>query len=61
MQVRGGRRQPLRAHSSDSSQHAGDAHFLFADGHVQLISTSINLTVFKALSTRAGREVVGEF
>ena len=44
-----------------SSLHAGGAHFLFADGHVQLISTSINLTIFKALSTRAGGEAVGEF
>jgi prepilin-type processing-associated H-X9-DG protein len=44
-----------------SSLHPGGAHFLFADGHVQLISTNINLTIFKALSTRAGHETVGAF
>jgi prepilin-type processing-associated H-X9-DG protein len=44
-----------------SSLHPGGAQFLFADGHVQFISTTINLTIFKALSTRAGGETVGEF
>jgi prepilin-type processing-associated H-X9-DG protein len=44
-----------------SSLHPGGAQFLFADGHVQFISTTINLAVFKALSTRAGREIIGEF
>jgi prepilin-type N-terminal cleavage/methylation domain-containing protein/prepilin-type processing-associated H-X9-DG protein len=44
-----------------SSQHAGGAHFVFADGHVQFISTSMNKLVFRALSTRAGGEPTGEF
>jgi prepilin-type processing-associated H-X9-DG protein len=44
-----------------SSPHAGGALFLFADGHVQLISSSINLAVFKSLSTRAGGEPAGGF
>jgi prepilin-type N-terminal cleavage/methylation domain-containing protein/prepilin-type processing-associated H-X9-DG protein len=44
-----------------SSQHSGGAHFVFADGHVQFISTSINKLVFRALSTRAGGEPIGDF
>ena len=42
-----------------SSQHVGGAQFLFADGHVQLISSSINRAVFNALATRAGGEPAG--
>ena len=44
-----------------TSQHTGGAHFVFADGHVQFISTSMNKLVFRALSTRAGGEPIGEF
>ncbi|MSR60509.1 MAG: DUF1559 domain-containing protein, partial [Planctomycetaceae bacterium] len=44
-----------------SSQHTGGAHFVFADGHVQFIGTSINRQLFWALSTRAGNETVGDF
>lgn len=44
-----------------SSRHAGGAHFVFADGHVQFISVNTDLSVFQALSTRAGGEVIGEF
>ena len=43
-----------------SSQHPGGANFTFADGHVALLRTSMNYTVYKALSTRRGGEVVGE-
>jgi prepilin-type N-terminal cleavage/methylation domain-containing protein/prepilin-type processing-associated H-X9-DG protein len=44
-----------------SSQHAGGAQFVFADGHVQFISMNINRGIFQALSTRAGGETIGEF
>lgn len=44
-----------------SSHHDGGAHMLFADGHVQLISGTIDRQLFANLSTRAGRETVGEF
>jgi prepilin-type N-terminal cleavage/methylation domain-containing protein/prepilin-type processing-associated H-X9-DG protein len=44
-----------------SSLHSGGAHFLFCDGHVQFISTSIDKLVFRALSTRAGGESIGDF
>ena len=42
-----------------SSQHTGGANFLFADGHVAFLQTSMNYNVYKALSTRQGGEVVG--
>ena len=44
-----------------SSQHVGGAQFVFADGHVQFISTSMNKLVFRAMSTRAGGEPTGDF
>ncbi|MGE5193285.1 MAG: DUF1559 domain-containing protein [Deltaproteobacteria bacterium] len=44
-----------------SSLHGSGAQFLFADGHVQFISSSINRGVFRALSTRAGGESLGAF
>jgi prepilin-type N-terminal cleavage/methylation domain-containing protein/prepilin-type processing-associated H-X9-DG protein len=44
-----------------SSQHSGGAHFVFADGHVQFISTFIDKLIFRALSTRAGAEPLGDF
>ena len=42
-----------------SSRHSGGVHFLFADGHVHFLTTSVSEPVFKALSTRAGGEPVG--
>jgi prepilin-type processing-associated H-X9-DG protein len=44
-----------------SSLHPGGANFVFADGHVQFISTSMDRSTFKALSTRAGSEKIGDF
>lgn len=44
-----------------SSRHTGGAHFVFADGHTQFISTNINRATFQALSTRAGSETIGDF
>lgn len=44
-----------------SSRHSGGAQFLFCDGHVQLISTNIDTKLYRALSTRAGRETTGDF
>ena len=42
-----------------SSQHSGGANFVFADGHVAFLKTSMNYSVYKALSTRAGGEPTG--
>ena len=44
-----------------SSFHVGGVHFLLGDGGVRFVSSSISQTVYDALATRAGGEVVGEF
>jgi prepilin-type N-terminal cleavage/methylation domain-containing protein/prepilin-type processing-associated H-X9-DG protein len=40
------------------SNHGRGVNFVFADGHVQFLSSSIGYTTFAALSTRAGGETV---
>ena len=40
------------------SQHPGGTNFAFADGSVKFIKSSINSQTYRALGTRAGREVV---
>jgi prepilin-type processing-associated H-X9-DG protein len=42
-----------------SSRHGGGVNFLFADGHVAFLRTSMNYAVYKALSTRSGGEMTG--
>jgi prepilin-type processing-associated H-X9-DG protein len=44
-----------------SSFHAGGVHFLLGDGSVRFIGSSISQTVYDALATRAGGEVIGEY
>ncbi|MGE5190927.1 MAG: DUF1559 domain-containing protein [Deltaproteobacteria bacterium] len=43
------------------SYHTGGGHFQLMDGSVRFISNSINFATFQALSTKRGREVIGEF
>jgi len=43
------------------SLHAGGINFLLGDGHVTLINTGIDMTVFAKLSTIAGGEVIPSF
>lgn len=40
------------------SRHTGGAMFAFGDGHVQFLSESISLPLYRALSTRASGEIV---
>jgi prepilin-type N-terminal cleavage/methylation domain-containing protein/prepilin-type processing-associated H-X9-DG protein len=40
------------------SRHPGGAMFVFCDGHVSFIPNNIDLTVYRALSTRGGSESV---
>ena len=41
------------------SHHPGGANFLFGDGSVKFIKDSVNLATYRALGTRAGKEVIG--
>ena len=43
------------------SLHGSGVNFLFGDGHVQFLNTFMDYHTYKALSTRAGGEVLGEF
>lgn len=43
------------------SWHTGSVNSVLMDGSVRTISENIDLGVWRALGTRAGREVVGEF
>ena len=42
------------------SRHGKGAYFLYGDGHVRYLNNSINYNVYKALSTRAGGEVISD-
>lgn len=43
------------------SYHAGGSIFVNADGSTHFVTDEINATLYRALSTRAGGEVTGEF
>jgi prepilin-type N-terminal cleavage/methylation domain-containing protein len=43
------------------SYHPGGGHFQMMDGSVRFIGYGINFATFQALSTKSGREVIGEF
>ncbi len=52
---------PTYAAITARSHHTGIVHAAMLDGSVKSISENIDLTVWRALGTRAGGEVVGEF
>jgi prepilin-type processing-associated H-X9-DG protein len=44
---------------SFSSRHSGGCQFVFCDGHVSLLSHSIDKTIYSSLGTRDEQEMVG--
>jgi prepilin-type N-terminal cleavage/methylation domain-containing protein/prepilin-type processing-associated H-X9-DG protein len=48
-------------HTPYTSFHPGGVHFLLCDGSVRFVSENIDLNLLKAIGTRAGGEVIGEF
>ena len=44
-----------------NSRHEGGIHSMLGDGSARFINESIDLGVWRALGTRAGKEVIGEF
>ena len=42
------------------SHHEGGVFFLFADGAVKFLSENMDLTTLRAISTRAGNELLGD-
>ena len=44
------------ANGAFQSRHPGGANFAYGDGHITFLPDSIDLTVYKALATRAGGE-----
>jgi prepilin-type N-terminal cleavage/methylation domain-containing protein/prepilin-type processing-associated H-X9-DG protein len=43
------------------SHHPGGAHFALCDGSVRFVSYSISFNLFRALSSKDGREIIGQF
>jgi prepilin-type N-terminal cleavage/methylation domain-containing protein len=56
-----GKTTPTYAVLTSRSWHPGVVHAALMDDQVRSISENINLGVWRALGTRAGREVVGRF
>lgn len=51
----------LRATMPASSRHPGGVHLLLCDGSVRFVGDSIDLALWRAIGSRDGHEVVGEF
>jgi prepilin-type N-terminal cleavage/methylation domain-containing protein/prepilin-type processing-associated H-X9-DG protein len=45
-------------HSSFGSFHSGGTHFAFADGHVTFVNDTIDMNIYRNLSTIAGHETI---
>jgi prepilin-type N-terminal cleavage/methylation domain-containing protein len=52
---------PGRIMTTASSRHVGGVHIAMCDGATRFVNQAINLAVWRAIGTRAGKEVVGEF
>jgi prepilin-type N-terminal cleavage/methylation domain-containing protein/prepilin-type processing-associated H-X9-DG protein len=47
--------------SNFRSDHPGSCQFVFVDGSVHALNSSINIAVYQALSTIMGKEVIGDY
>lgn len=54
---------PINGGSEEAagSWHAGGAQFLMGDGSVRFLSENMDMPTYQGLSTRSGREVLGDF
>ena len=52
---------PLLHIDDFSSWHTGGVHLLFGDGRVRFLTQSVDLGIFRAIATRSGSEVIGDF
>ncbi|MCA9083883.1 MAG: DUF1559 domain-containing protein, partial [Planctomycetaceae bacterium] len=50
-----------KAAMAANSRHTGGVFVLLCDGAVRFVSDSIDLGVWRAVGTRAGSEVIGDF
>ncbi len=50
-----------RANMPPSSRHTGGVHALLCDGSVRFVSDNVDLATWRAVGTREGNEVIGEF
>jgi hypothetical protein len=53
--------RPVYAAVTARSYHTGIVHILLMDGSARPVSSNIDLRVWRALGTRSGSEVIGEF
>lgn len=53
--------QPTYSATTARSYHVGIVHAAMMDGSVRSVSENISLTIWRALGTRAGGEVISEF
>ena len=51
----------LRANMPPSSRHEGGVHMLLCDGAVRFVGENVDRTTWRALGTRQGNEVAGEY
>ncbi len=52
---------PTKATMPSSSRHIGGANVLIADGSVQFVTQSIDLQLWRAMGSRAGKETINPF
>jgi prepilin-type N-terminal cleavage/methylation domain-containing protein/prepilin-type processing-associated H-X9-DG protein len=52
---------PGRISTTAKSRHVGGVHVLLCDGSVRFVGDSVNLATWRALGSRNGRDILGEF